>query len=35
VDHIRAVVDGGDDSDGNLRLLCQSCHGRRTLEDNR
>jgi 5-methylcytosine-specific restriction endonuclease McrA len=34
VDHIRAVVDGGDDSDGNLRLLCQSCHSRRTLRDN-
>ena len=35
VDHIRPKAEGGSDAMGNLRLLCLSCHSRRTARDNR
>lgn len=35
VDHIVPKVDGGSDAMSNLRLLCLSCHSRRTAKDNR
>lgn len=34
VDHIVSVVDGGTDDESNLRLLCASCHSRRTAREN-
>lgn len=32
IDHINPVVLGGDDSDENLRVLCQPCNGKRNAE---
>jgi 5-methylcytosine-specific restriction enzyme A len=34
VDHIIPKAKGGDDSMGNLRLLCTPCHRQKTAEDN-
>ena len=31
--HVDHIVRGGDHSLGNLRLLCESCHMRRTVRD--
>ncbi len=33
VDHIIALVNGGDDSDSNKRALCDACHVEKTRED--
>lgn len=35
VDHIVPKAEGGSDAMSNLRLLCPSCHSRRTATDNR
>ena len=34
-DHIVRVDAGGDNSDGNLQLLCGPCHKLKSVEDNR
>jgi 5-methylcytosine-specific restriction protein A len=34
IDHIVALVDGGDNSMNNLNLLCKSCHKEKTIADN-
>ena len=35
VDHLRPKAEGGSDAMSNLRLLCLSCHSRRTARDSR
>lgn len=35
VDHIRPLEDGGTDADENLQVLCESCHGVKTREEQR
>jgi 5-methylcytosine-specific restriction protein A len=35
VDHIRPLEDGGTDDDANLQVLCESCHGVKTREEQR
>lgn len=32
-DHIRALINGGEDAIKNLQLICDPCHKRKTLED--
>lgn len=33
VDHIKALINGGEDSMSNLQLLCSKCHKEKTKED--
>lgn len=33
IDHIISKASGGDDSLGNLRPLCHSCHSRKTVNE--
>nr|WP_239150413.1 HNH endonuclease signature motif containing protein [Streptomyces sp. SID13588] len=33
VDHIQALALGGTDTDGNVQVLCRSCHWLKTRED--
>ncbi|MFF4771121.1 HNH endonuclease [Streptomyces sp. NPDC001255] len=33
VDHVRALARGGEDTDGNVQVLCRPCHGVKTGED--
>jgi 5-methylcytosine-specific restriction protein A len=33
VDHIKALVNGGSNDDGNLQLLCKPCHDDKTNRD--
>jgi 5-methylcytosine-specific restriction endonuclease McrA len=36
IDHVVPLADGGDPwDDGNLQVLCGSCHGRKTAEEQR
>jgi len=35
VDHILPLEDGGSDADLNLQVLCSSCHGRKTRDEQR
>lgn len=35
VDHVKPLEDGGTDDDANLQVLCQSCHGAKTREEQR
>lgn len=35
VDHIVPFESGGTDDDANLQVLCQSCHGRKTRDEQR
>lgn len=35
VDHVMPLEEGGTDDDGNLQTLCESCHGRKTREEQR
>lgn len=35
VDHIRPLEDGGTDDDANLQVLCESCHGVKTRQEQR
>ena len=35
VDHIVPLEDGGTDADANLQVLCISCHGVKTREEQR
>lgn len=34
VDHIRAIVDGGEDTDTNVQFLCIACHRHKTTDEN-
>jgi 5-methylcytosine-specific restriction protein A len=31
-DHIKPLAQGGEDTDDNVRCLCQPCHAKRTAE---
>lgn len=33
VDHIKPKAKGGDDSEGNLRAICDDCHAAKSAED--
>lgn len=33
LDHVVALVNGGEDSDGNLQVLCIECHEAKTRDD--
>ena len=35
VDHIKPLEEGGTDAEENLQTLCESCHGRKTREEQR
>ena len=35
VDHILPLEEGGTDDEGNLQVLCESCHGRKTRAEQR
>jgi len=35
VDHVRPLEEGGTDADENLQTLCASCHGRKTIAEQR
>ncbi|NDC63474.1 MAG: HNH endonuclease [Planctomycetia bacterium] len=35
VDHIRPLEEGGTDDPANLQILCESCHGRKSREEQR
>lgn len=35
VDHVVPLEDGGTDDAANLQTLCESCHGRKTREEQR
>jgi len=35
VDHVRPLEEGGTDADENLQTLCSSCHGRKTIAEQR
>ena len=35
VDHIKPLEDGGTDDDANLQVLCESCHGAKTRDEQR
>ncbi|MEV7402836.1 HNH endonuclease signature motif containing protein [Streptomyces sp. NPDC091267] len=33
VDHVKPLAKGGEDVDGNVQVLCKSCHKLKTRED--
>lgn len=35
LDHVVALVDGGSNTDGNLQLLCDFCHKKKTASEKR
>ena len=35
VDHLIPLEEGGTDDDGNLRTMCERCHGRKTRAEQR
>lgn len=32
-DHVRSLINGGENREGNLQTLCQWCHGKKTKSD--
>lgn len=33
IDHTKAIINGGENRESNLRFLCRNCHGRKTADD--